>query len=231
MSLILHIETASTVCSVALAYEGKLLSLKEENKGYTHAEHLTLFIEEVMHMAGKKMSDLAAVSVSKGPGSYTGLRIGVATAKGLCYGLGKPLIAINTLNAMAKGASQKHQSIDLFCPMLDARRMEVYTSLINKRGDVIEETQALILSEGAFEERLNENEILFFGDGSQKFNEIIINVNAKFDFEIMPSALYMIELAYTSYQSKTFENLAYFEPFYLKEFYSPAAKTNSFFSS
>jgi tRNA threonylcarbamoyladenosine biosynthesis protein TsaB len=224
MSLILHIETASTVCSVAVSYKGKLLALKEENKGYTHAEHLTLFIEEAMHMAGKKFEALDAIAVSKGPGSYTGLRIGVATAKGLCYGLGKPLIAINTLSAMAMGATQKHASIALFCPMLDARRMEVYTSLLNRKGDVIDATQALVLNETSFQDKLNENEILFFGDGSQKFRELNKNANAKFDFEIMPSALYMIELAYASFQSNSFENIAYFEPFYLKEFYSPASK-------
>jgi tRNA threonylcarbamoyladenosine biosynthesis protein TsaB len=129
MSLILHLETATTVCSVALSFEGKLISLKEENNGYTHAEHLSLFIEDVLLLAGKKMTDIDAVAISKGPGSYTGLRIGVATAKGICYGLNKPLIAVNTLLSLANIAADKYGDRYLICPMLDARRMEVYTAV------------------------------------------------------------------------------------------------------
>lgn len=227
MSLILHLETATTVCSVALSFEGKLIALKEENKGFTHAEHLTLFIEEVMQMACKSFEEIDAVAVSKGPGSYTGLRIGVATSKGLCVGLNKPLIAINTLNSMAQGARQKHGDIYHFCPMLDARRMEVYTSLFNQSGEELQATEALILSENTLEKSLNEFEILFFGDGASKFQEICQHKNAKFDLDFLPSAANMIDLSYLKFINKQFEDVAYFEPFYLKEFYTTSAKLRS----
>lgn len=225
MSLILHIETATTVCSVSLAFEGKLLALKEENKGYTHAEHLSVFVEEVMQLSGKCYPELDAVAVSMGPGSYTGLRIGVATAKGLCYGINKPLIGINTLASLTKGIALVYKNISCFCPMLDARRMEVYTAMYNQFCDETEATSALILNEISFEEKLNASEILFFGDGAAKFKDLCTHANAKFDLAFQPSAAHMIELAYHKYQTKQFEDLAYFEPFYLKEFYSPTAKT------
>jgi tRNA threonylcarbamoyladenosine biosynthesis protein TsaB len=225
MSLILHLETASTVCSVALSYHGKILSLKEENKGFTHAEHLTNFIEDVMQKANKTFENIDAIAISKGPGSYTGLRIGVATAKGLCFGLAKPLIAVNTLSSMAIGASYKFTDTNLFCPMLDARRMEVYTALYNRNGDEILATEALILNELSFKDKLDESQILFFGDGAKKFKEICNHSNANFDQEFLPSAAHMIDIAYKKYQQKQYEDLAYFEPFYLKEFYSPVAKT------
>lgn len=227
MSLILHLETATTVCSVALSYEGKLLFLKEENNGYTHAEHLTLFIEEVMQSAGKSYTDLDAVAVSKGPGSYTGLRIGVATAKGLCFGLGKPLVAINTLHALAKGASLKHKNNFQVCPMLDARRMEVYTALYDKAGNTISATEALILSDDSLKNQLDKNEILFVGDGAIKFKEICKHQNAHYDLSIEASAAYMIDLAYEKFNTMAFEDLAYFEPFYLKEFYTPSKQNIS----
>lgn len=224
MSLILHLETATTVCSVALAHEGKLLALKEENKGFTHAEHLTLFIQDVMQMAGKSFHELDAIAVSKGPGSYTGLRIGVATAKGLCYGLNKPLLAVNTLAAMTKGASLKHSRMHLFCPMLDARRMEVYAAVFDQSLQEIIPTEAVILTNESYAELLEQNEILFFGDGAHKFREITAHSNALFDLEILPSAANIVEQAYHNFIEKKVENVAYFEPFYLKEFYTPAAK-------
>jgi len=227
MSLILHLETATTVCSVALAFEGKLLELKEENKGFTHAEHLTVFIEDVMQKAGKSFSDLNAVAVSKGPGSYTGLRIGVATAKGLCYGLNTPLIAVNTLASMAKGAAAKYQNLSVFCPMLDARRMEVYTALYDQQGNNIKPTEALILDENSFTALLEKNEVLFFGDGSKKLHDMLKHPHAKFDLEFLPSAANIVEIAYQKYSDESFEDLAYFEPFYLKEFYTPAAKAKA----
>jgi tRNA threonylcarbamoyladenosine biosynthesis protein TsaB len=225
MSLILQLETATTVCSVALSYHGELLALKEENKGFTHAEHLTVFIEEVMRKANKSMSEIDAIAVSKGPGSYTGLRIGVATAKGLCYALNKPLIAINSLASLAAGASAKYSNKNYFCPMLDARRMEVYCALYAQNGTEVVSTEALILDEFSFKEKLDENEILFFGDGAAKFSSICKHPNAKFDLEIQPSAGNMIGMANEKFQLQQFEDLAYFEPFYLKEFYTPTAKT------
>lgn len=225
MSLILHLETATTVCSVALGFEGKLIAIKEENKGFTHAEHLTLYIEEVMQMAGKSFEALDAVAVSKGPGSYTGLRIGVATAKGLSFGLNKPLIAINTLSSMATGAAKTYKELNFFCPMLDARRMEVYTAIYNHQGEALIPTAAVILNEKYLENQLDISEILFFGDGALKFKEICSHRNAKFDLDLAPSAANMIALSYRNYTQAQFEDLAYFEPFYLKEFYTPPAKT------
>jgi tRNA threonylcarbamoyladenosine biosynthesis protein TsaB len=224
MSLILHLETATTVCSVALSFEGKLIVLKEENKGFTHAEHLTIFIEEVMQKGNQSFENIDAIAVSKGPGSYTGLRIGVATAKGLCFGLGKPLLAVNTLSSLAFGASLKHSHAKYLCPMLDARRMEVYTALYHQNLEEISPTEALILNDNSFNEKLLENEMLFFGDGAAKFQEICKHHHAKFDLELQPSAKNMIDSAYEKYQQQLFEDLAYFEPFYLKEFYSPTAK-------
>jgi tRNA threonylcarbamoyladenosine biosynthesis protein TsaB len=224
MSLILHVETATTVCSVALAYEGQLLYLKEENNGFTHAEHLTLFIEELMQLAGKSYQDIDAIAVSKGPGSYTGLRIGVATAKGMCYGLNIPLIGVNTLASMAEGAIKKYSNYKMFCPMLDARRMEVYCALFNEKGLIVTPTQALILNEQSFQLLLEEHEILFFGDGAPKFQKIIKDKKAVFDLDLLPSAANMVHIAHKKYQEKSFEDVAYFEPFYLKEFYTPPSK-------
>jgi len=220
MSLILHLETATTVCSVALSFEGKLIALKEENNGYTHAEHLSLFIEDVLLSSGKKMTDIEAVAVSKGPGSYTGLRIGVATAKGICYGLNKPLIAVNTLLSLANIAAQKYGNEFLFCPMLDARRMEVYTAVFNA-DKMIFETTALILDEQAFSNLLSNQKIIFFGDGAHKFQSLCQHANAIFDTSIAPSAAGMINNAYQQFKLARFEDSAYFEPFYLKEFYTP----------
>jgi len=224
MSYILHLETATTVCSVALSYEGQLIASKEENKGFTHAEHLTIFIEDVLQMAGKSFAEIDAVAVSKGPGSYTGLRIGVATAKGLCYGLGKPLIGVNTLASLANGASFKQQQRINICAMLDARRMEVYTAIFDEKGNEIKATEALILDETSLNLELNSSEILFIGDGATKFKAICAHPNAKFDLAFQASAVHMIAIAYQKYQQKVFEDVAYFEPFYLKEFYSPVKK-------
>jgi tRNA threonylcarbamoyladenosine biosynthesis protein TsaB len=224
MSLILHLETATTVCSVALSYEGKLISVKEENKGFTHAEHLTVFIEEVLLSVNKTFASLDAIAVSKGPGSYTGLRIGVATAKGLCYGLGKPLIGVNTLASIAVGANYKNNKISNVCAMLDARRMEVYTAIFDKKGNEIKATEALILDETSLAKELEMDEILFVGDGAKKFKEICSHPHAKFDLDFHPSAAHMIDIAYQKFQLKQYEDVAYFEPFYLKEFYSPVKK-------
>jgi tRNA threonylcarbamoyladenosine biosynthesis protein TsaB len=220
MSLILHLETATTVCSVALSFEGRLISLKEENNGYTHAEHLSLFIEEVFQIAGKKISDIDAVAVSKGPGSYTGLRIGVATAKGICYGLNKPLLAVNTLSSLANLAAVKHGHQYLLCPMLDARRMEVYTAVM-QHGKMIRETGALILDHQSFNDLLSTQQMIFFGDGAMKFQSLCQHPNAIFDTALEPSASGMIDEAYHQFLHAKFEDTAYFEPFYLKEFYTP----------
>lgn len=220
MALILNIETATTVCSVALAEDGQLLALKEQDGDYSHAENLTLFVEEVMKQANAKLTDIDAVSVSKGPGSYTGLRIGVSTAKGLCYSLDKPLVAVNTLQHLALALSQKEKiAAGMFCPMLDARRMEVYCAIYNSSNKIIKPTAAEIIDENSFAHLLSKNVIYFFGSGAGKCKEVLAgNKNAVFIDGIVPSAANMITLSEQAYINNMFEDLAYFEPFYLKDF-------------
>jgi tRNA threonylcarbamoyladenosine biosynthesis protein TsaB len=226
MALILNLETATTTCSVALAKDGTLLASKELGGEYTHAENLTLFIGNVMATAGLHLQDLDAVSVSKGPGSYTGLRIGVSTAKGLCYSLDKPLIAINTLKHMAAAASSDPRFIPvgnvdqkvLLCPMLDARRMEVYCAVYDGQTE-IRPTAAEIIDEQSFSDLLRDHIIFFFGDGAAKCKTLFTgNKNAYFADDFFPSAKDMISLSEQAFQKKQFEDVAYFEPFYLKDF-------------
>lgn len=225
MSLILNIETATGICSVALARDGQLLGLKESNSKNSHSSVLTLFIQEVINTAGVALSDLDAVAVSEGPGSYTGLRIGVAAAKGLCYALEKPLIGVSTLQAMAFGIPH-HQSPNkegefdiLYCPMIDARRMEVFCALYDEKGNVVRETRAEIVDENSFMEYLGKNRIIFAGDGALKCRSIFENhPNAVFSEDFQTSAKFMIPLSEEKYDQKEFDDLAYFEPYYLKDF-------------
>lgn len=224
MALILNLETATTVCSVSLAKDGVLLALKEQNGDYSHAENLTLFIEDVLSQAKIKISEIDAVAISKGPGSYTGLRIGVSTAKGLCYSLDKPLIAIDTLYYLSLSVSNNLKSdisylTSLFCPMIDARRMEVYCALYDLNGNEIKSIAAEIIDEHSFAAQLKEQPIYFFGDGAFKCRTILEqNKNVFFIDDIVPSAKNMIALSEEAFASKRFEDVAYFEPFYLKEF-------------
>lgn len=217
MSNILCIETATTNCSVAIAQHGKLLAFKElNNKQYSHAEKLHLFIAEVVEEAQLKLSNLDAIAVSKGPGSYTGLRIGVSAAKGLCFSLDVPLIAIPTLDALAKQAKAPENT--LVIPMLDARRMEVYSAVFNSEGKQIRETQAEILDENSFHEYIEKYRVYFIGDGVEKFQKIRNHSKAVFVEEGFPSAKEMVALAQTKFEKEQFENVAYFEPYYLKDF-------------
>jgi tRNA threonylcarbamoyladenosine biosynthesis protein TsaB len=230
MALILNLETATTACSVSLGKDGNLLALKELNGEYTHAENLTLFIEDVLKHAGLKLKDLDAVSVSKGPGSYTGLRIGVSTAKGLCYSLNKPLIALNTLSSMVHGILHSPTSVlspaSLLCPMLDARRMEVYCAVYDTHEKEIKATAAEIIDETSFAELLNNQQVYFFGDGADKCKEVFSkNKNAIFIDHIVPSAKDMIIPAEQVFNNKQFEDVAYFEPFYLKDFVAGKKKS------
>lgn len=222
MALILNLETATTVCSVSLGKDGQLLAFKELNGDYSHSENLTLFIEEVLQQAHVKLADIDAVAVSKGPGSYTGLRIGVSTAKGLCYSLNKPLIATPTLQCLAFGVQRskfKVQSSNLLCPMIDARRMEVYCAIYNADNKEIKATAAEIIDENSFSDLLKENTIYFFGDGAEKCKSILSHSqNAIFIDNIFPSAKNMISLSEQAFVSGQFEDVAYFEPFYLKDF-------------
>lgn len=217
--LILLLETATSSCSVALTENGKIIAVKEANEQNIHASHITLFIEELMKSTGKKYSDLKAVAVSKGPGSYTGLRIGVSTAKGLCYALDIPLLGIDTIEAMAYGllSQQDIQESDLIIPMIDARRMEVYTGIFQKNLKVIEPVNAKIVDEFSFDQFAGQNLILF-GDGSGKFKELFSAKNKMSFIDFTNSAADLNELAWRKFRNNEIENVAYFEPFYLKDF-------------
>ena len=217
MALILAIETVTTNCSVALFKSGVLIAEKEHNTdGYTHAEQLTLFIEKVVNSAKVSLQDIQAVALSKGPGSYTGLRIGTSTAKGLCYALDIPLLATSTLKAMAFAMAKNHVA-DIYCPMIDARRMEVFSALFDKNNKKVRDVQADIVDEDTYTKFLDK-EVLFFGDGAFKCKEMINHKNAMFIEGIYPSAKDLGILANAKFENKDFEDLAYFDPYYLKDF-------------
>ena len=217
MALILGIETATKNCSVALFKDGIVIAEKEYiSDGYSHAEQLTLFIQQVIDSAKITLKKIDAVALSMGPGSYTGLRIGTSTAKGLCYALDIPLIAISTLKAMAF-AMAKNMNSAIYCPMIDARRMEVFSGLYDVNIKQIRGVQADVVDENTYAEFLR-NEILFFGDGSLKCQEIVSHKNAKFVEGICPSAKNLGILAKEKFENKDFEDVAYFEPYYLKDF-------------
>jgi tRNA threonylcarbamoyladenosine biosynthesis protein TsaB len=219
MATILQIETATQVCSVAIAINGETIALKEEAAQNIHASCLTLFIEEAMHTANLKFNDLDAIAVSKGPGSYTGLRIGVSTAKGLCFALDKPLISISTLQMMANGYLMAHPNYGgLICPMIDARRMEVFTAVYNNKLQEIAAVNAKIVDQKSFILELESNYVTFIGDGSEKCLSVLEHQNAHFSNANYNSAANMSSIAYSAFEQKNFEDVAYFEPFYLKDF-------------
>lgn len=219
MATILQLETATQVCSAAISVNGETVALKEQMASNIHAGSLTLFIKEAMEMVGLKFTDLDAIAVSKGPGSYTGLRIGVSTAKGLCYALDKPLIAVDTLQMMAGGfLAQYMQYKGLTCAMIDARRMEVFTAVFDAGLNYLSATEAKIVDEQSFTEELEAAEVTFIGDGAMKCAEIIQHPNAIFSALNFNSAAHMSKLAYRAYSNAQFEDVAYFEPFYLKDF-------------
>ena len=216
MALVLNIETATTNCSVSLSKDGETLVLKEDNSlGYSHAETLHLFIDEVFKIAKLKPIEIDAVAVSKGPGSYTGLRIGVSSAKGLCFALNKPLVAISTLESLAEQVSFKDGYI---IPMLDARRMEVYSAVYNSNLKLVREIQAEILTEESYSKLLEESKVYFIGNGVEKTKGLIQHPNAVFIEGKLPSANNMARLAEHKYKKSDTEDVAYFEPYYLKDF-------------
>jgi tRNA threonylcarbamoyladenosine biosynthesis protein TsaB len=215
MSYILNIETATKNCSVSLARNGQTIICKEiAELGYSHAEKLHVFITEIIKEAGISMSDLKAIAVSQGPGSYTGLRIGVSAAKGLCYALEIPLIAIDTLTSLA---NQVKQHDGLIVPMIDARRMEVYSAIFNSNKEMIREVQAEVLTHESF---ANENELTYFiGDSNEKAKSVLTKANFIFLDEIVfPSANEMSAISHQKFQNNDFVDVAYFEPYYLKDF-------------
>ena len=214
---ILNIETSTKACSVALHKNGELIVSREDvTANFSHSEKLLKFISELFSDEKLSLSDLDAIAVSMGPGSYTGLRIGVSTAKGLCYGLDIPLISISTLKAMSFGMALEIKA-DLYCPMIDARRMEVYSAFFDKNNTEVRKIQADIIDENSYKKELDKK-VVFFGDGSEKIKEKIKHKNAMFISNIHPSAKNMGLISYQKFTKSLFEDLAYFEPFYLKDF-------------
>jgi len=234
MSKILCIESGTNTCSVALGFEGEIIdTIETHDSNNNHALNLTLFISQILERNEIIAKDLSAVAISKGPGSYTGLRIGVSAAKGICYGAGIPLISVGSLNSLTNGAidwikKSSFDKPDLFCPMIDARRMEVYNQLFNSRGDNITEVEATILNEDSYKEILISKRILFFGNGSFKAKGLINSENASFIDDFKPSARFMISIAHRLFTKRMFEDVAYFEPFYLKDFVATISKNKIF---
>jgi tRNA threonylcarbamoyladenosine biosynthesis protein TsaB len=224
MALILHIETATRICSIALANSGSLLCLRESSATNAHSSQVTLFIDEVLQEAGMPFTAIDAVAISMGPGSYTGLRIGVATAKGLCYALDKPLIAVPTLHAMAYGMPLTPSPSpggrgEYICPMLDAKRMEVYCAIYDRDLNEIAPTAAVIVNEDSFAKYLHKGIVTFGGEGAEKCREVLEHhPNARFVSGFETTAKFMVPIAFERFTTGRFEDLAYFEPFYLKEF-------------
>jgi tRNA threonylcarbamoyladenosine biosynthesis protein TsaB len=221
-SLILNIETSTTNCSVSLSKEGETLVLKEDNNNkYSHAERLHSYIDEVLIKSKILLSNLDAIAVSKGPGSYTGLRIGVSAAKGLCFAIDKPLISVATLEALAH---QIRIEEGVIVPMLDARRMEVYSAIFDLNYQQIRDTQAQILDEHSFKDYLDEGNVYFIGNGAEKTKTLISHPNAIFVDNKLPSANEMSLLANKKYKKNDIEDVAYFEPYYLKDFIAIKSK-------
>lgn len=228
MATILSIETSTEVCSVALAKDGDVLCHRECFEGQTHATLLATYIQELL---SEQKVDIDAVAVSCGPGSYTGLRIGVSTAKGLCYGWGIPLIAIDTLKVLCCGAMKKMAEKEVsvwLCPMIDARRMEVYTGFFDQQLNQQVDTKAEIIEENSFSEILSQHSIVCFGNGAGKCKAILASPQVAYLDDIKPLAVNMAELAESYYKEKRFEDVAYFEPFYLKEFVATVGKNKVF---
>lgn len=217
MAIILNLETATTNCSVSIAKNGKVIAIKEhDTPNYSHSEQLHVFIQEVVQNASLTLNDIDAVAVSKGPGSYTGLRIGVSSAKGLCFALEVPLISIATLTSLAH--QKNANTCEYIIPLLDARRMEVYSAVFNTNQEEIRETKAEIIDANSFSDFAELGTVLLLGSGAKKCQDILVHPNFNFDIEAIPSANEMSNLSYNKFLKQDFEDLAYFEPFYLKDF-------------
>ncbi|MEY1640358.1 tRNA (adenosine(37)-N6)-threonylcarbamoyltransferase complex dimerization subunit type 1 TsaB [Tenuifilum osseticum] len=227
MAKILCIETGTSACSVAIGDETGVLGVKELFDPKAHSTMLPRLISDVLTAASLTPSQIDAVAVSKGPGSYTGLRIGVSMAKGICYTSGIPLIGVCSLQAMAVGITLSNYNLPadaLLCPMIDARRMEVYCALYNSQGEPVSDVRAVIVDENSFAEFLQNQKIVFFGNGSSKCKDVIKSKNAIFIDGFVPSARFMLPIALNAYKNEEFEDTAYFEPFYLKDFVATTPK-------
>ena len=226
MERILLIETSTALCSTALAENGAIISYRESSAPKAHASLTAVFIDEMLKEKGISIADCDAVCVSMGPGSYTGLRVGVSTAKGLCFGSGKPLMAVGTLDTLVAQAVAEGlvpEGCRYIIPMIDARRMEVYSAVFTPDCQQITETQPVIVDENSFVSQLEEGPVLFIGDGAGKCADVIKHPNAGF-VQCWPKADAMLMPAMEAYKEKRFKDVAYFEPFYLKEFVATVSK-------
>ena len=227
MERIILIETSTALCSAALAENGVITAYRESSAPKAHASLTAVFVQEILDERGLTIADCDAICVSKGPGSYTGLRVGVSTAKGLCFGCGKPLLAVGTLDTLV---AQAHSAIPspyhFIIPMIDARRMEVYSAVF-QHNTQITETAPVIVDENSFAEYLEQGPCLFIGDGAGKCADVIKHPNAHF-CQCNPKASAMLSPAMEAYKEKRFEDVAYFEPFYLKEFVATVSKKKLF---
>jgi len=232
--LILSIETSTEICSVSISENGTLIDLREDLTGQNHSKLLTIFIDELLKKNGLAIHQFDAVAVSKGPGSYTGLRIGASVAKGLCYGAGVSLISVCPIEAMANHIinAQPEKGFelstnDILVPMIDARRMEVYTGIWNPSGEMLEAVHAKIIDENSFEE-YSQHRLVYFGNGSQKCENVFAGKNTVRIDGIYTSSAYMASLAQKKYSDGQFEDVAYFEPYYLKEFVTTVSSKKIF---
>jgi len=227
MSCILHIETSTEVCSVALSQDGVTIFAEEEPQGQQHAVKLGVFVDEALSFADSHAIPVDAVAVSCGPGSYTGLRIGVSMAKGVCYGRNLPLIGLPTLEVLCVPVLLRHELPEdaLICPMIDARRMEVYAAIYDRALRVVRPTAADVVDEASYREFLDEHPVYFFGNGSAKCEGKIVHSNAHFIPNIRPLAKMMCPLAEKAVALEDYKDVAYFEPFYLKEFVATVSKS------
>ena len=224
MSLILCIETGTDICSVGIARDGELLSLRESDQGRDHAKNLAVFVDELLRETSIRPDELDAVAVGMGPGSYTGLRIGVSFAKGMCYGLNIPLLAVGSLDALAQVAIEDHEAgimnIEgwndaVLCPMVDARRMEVYAQIFDVKCNQLSNVSAEVITEDSFTQWRKERKMIIFGNGAAKCQELLPDAAY---ISVVPSARGLARLAHQRYEEGKFEDIAYFEPFYLKDF-------------
>jgi len=218
MAHLLAIETSTEICSVALGKDNECVAVVEDNRENSHAEKILLFVEQVLKQSGLKMNELDAVCISEGPGSYTGLRIGTSSAKGLCDALYIPLIAVSTLQSMAYGSREQLPDYKRYIPMIDARRMEVYTAVYNQYLEPVEKITNLILDENSYSDFLLKDKVVFSGNGMEKAVPILSKHSNAIFCNTKTSARYLLALGYRKFIEQDFANIAYFEPFYLKEF-------------
>jgi tRNA threonylcarbamoyladenosine biosynthesis protein TsaB len=232
--MVICIETATNLCSVALISNAGVISLKESTDLKSHASMLTVFIDEALKENGISAQDLEAIAVGKGPGSYTGLRIGVSVAKGIAYAAAIPLVSVGTTLSMFWGMAGRIEEITgdrenaLFCPMIDARRMEVYCAIYDSKGNTEREISAEIIREDSFADIPQSKKIIFFGDGAAKCKEVIKRKNVYFQDDFRISASHMLKPVYKAVYNRHFEDVAYFEPFYLKDFITSIPRKNIF---